>query len=250
MIGINLNFDMRKDSDSIEWYYFENSQEGAVYLGREISKLLFLLKDVQVLLFVSGGSSLTVLPYTENEDYSHVTISVLDERFGKTNENNNFSQLKLLPWSDYFLKKGGKFISTKILKGDTQKKLAERFEKEIENWMNINKKGKMIALFGMGSDGHTAGIFPFPEDSEMFNKIFDSKNIIASYDAAEKNIFPNRITTTNAIFKKIEIGFAFICGEEKRKALNDFKENNKKSNELPIMFLKSIKKIKIVTDIK
>jgi 6-phosphogluconolactonase/glucosamine-6-phosphate isomerase/deaminase len=237
---------MKKNS----WHFVENAEKSADYLGKEISKEIALLKDAPLLLFVSGGSSLTVLPYIENEDYDGVTVAPLDERFEESNKHNNFSQLKALPWSKQFLKKGGKFISTKVPKGDAQQKLAERFEKQINHWTKNNPNGRMIALFGMGSDGHTAGIFPYPENRDLFEHMFDAEKLVVSYDAAGKNSFTKRITTTNALFKRLDAGFAYICGSDKKAAVNDLRENKKRANELPAMFLSGIKKIKIVTDIE
>ncbi|MDD5397228.1 MAG: 6-phosphogluconolactonase [Candidatus Moranbacteria bacterium] len=241
---------MDKNINSNNWHSIANPEEGAAFLGLEISKEMMRLDDAPLLFFVSGGSCLTVLPKIESNDFGKVTVAVLDERFDQTNENNNFSQLEKMSWSDEFLKKGGTFISTKILGGDTQQKLADRFRSGIEKWINENNGGRMIALFGMGSDGHTAGIFPFPENQKQFFSLFDGDDIVASYDAKEKNQFPKRITATNALFKKLEIAFVYAYGEEKRKALLEFVIGEKKTNELPLMFLKNVKKVNIVTDAK
>ena len=241
---------MKKDLNLIDWNYFKSPQECRSFLGREIGDNLEKLKNESVLLFVSGGSCLDVLPDIVNENFNNITIAVLDERFDQSNENNNFEQLNALPWSKNFLKNGGVFISTKTLKDDTQQKLADRFQAEISKWINENKDGKMIALFGMGSDGHTAGIFPERENVKWFHDLFDGNEIIASYDATGKNQFTRRITTTNILFEKLEIGFAYIIGQEKKKALLDFKSGAKKANELPVMLIRNVKNIKLVTDIE
>jgi 6-phosphogluconolactonase/glucosamine-6-phosphate isomerase/deaminase len=191
-----------------------------------------------------------VLPYIKDVSFNNVTAVILDERFDQTNENNNFSQIENLSWSSYFLENGGTFISTKVLDTDTQKSLAERFEMQIEKWITKNPNGRVIALFGMGNDGHTAGIFPYPENKVFFDEMFDGERIIASYDADTKNKFSKRITTTNALFKRIDLGFAYIFGNDKKAALDDFRSGIKEVSELPVMFLKNIKKIKIVTDIE
>ncbi len=239
---------MEKNTQTIEWQQTENAEEAAEYLGREISREIEILKKNRLLFFVSGGSCLKVLPQIKNQDFSGVTVAVLDERYDETNENNNFSQLRKLAWTNNFLKKGGTLISTKVLTGDTQQKLLDRFQKQIEKWIVDNENGRMLALFGMGEDGHTAGIFPESEKPQVFDEMFDSRELFVAY-VTDKNKFPKRITATNALFKKLEMGFAFICGQEKEAALHEFKQNKKRVNELPVLFLRNVKRIKIVTDI-
>lgn len=239
-----------KNMRSVIWHHSANSSDGAEYIGREISTEINAKDGFPTLLLLSGGSCLSVLPHIKDVSFNGVTAVVLDERFDQTNENNNFSQIENLPWSGYFLENGGTFISTKVLEADTQQSLAERFEVQIENWITKNPNGRMIALFGMGSDGHTAGIFPFPENKKLFEDMFDGKSMIASYDANGKNKFSKRITTTNILFGRIDSGFAYIFGDDKKAALDDFRKGVKEANELPVSFLKNVKKIKIVTDIK
>ena len=241
---------MKKKLNSIEYNYIEKSQDGAIWLAGEISKEISSSVGKSSLLLVSGGSALDVLNNIKNESFAGVTLAVLDERFDEANENNNFSQIEKLPWSNGFLQNGGSFILTKVLPGDTQDILAQRFQIEIEKWISKNVGGRIVALFGMGADGHTAGIFPYPENSKLFKKLFDGDALVVSYFATGKNKFEKRITTTNSIFGKIKIGFLYVYGQEKASALHDFMKSEKNPNELPIMFLKGIEKIKLVTDIK
>jgi 6-phosphogluconolactonase/glucosamine-6-phosphate isomerase/deaminase len=241
---------MKKEDNPIDWNYIDNPIDGAVYLGGLISDKIEQLKDLPLLFFISGGSCFDVLPSIKLNDFQNVTVIVLDERFDQTNENNNFSQLLKNQWSEYFLKRGGDFIATNVISGENQQQLADRFKNEIESWINENRNGRMIALFGMGGDGHTAGIFPHKENPELFETLFNGSNIIASYDATGKNKFTARITTTNALFEKLEAGYAYVFGKDKHLALQDFRINEKASNELPVMLLRNVKNVKIVTDLE
>ena len=241
---------MQQEKENMQWNLVENAMEGALFLGEEISREIKKIKSNSILFLVSGGSCLNVLPYISNKNFEKVTVAVLDERFDVTNEHNNFSQLRKNSWSESFLNKGGKFISSAVTENETQEDLAIRFQSDIENWISDNKNGKIMALFGMGADGHTAGVFPYPENINFFQKMFNAEKLVVAYDAKEKNQFPLRITTTNALFGKLEIGFLYVCGEEKKKALDNFIKGEISSHELPVMFLRKIKRLKIVTDIK
>jgi 6-phosphogluconolactonase/glucosamine-6-phosphate isomerase/deaminase len=238
---------MKKNISKIKFKYIADSNQGAMYLGNEISNELNV--NVPVLLFVSGGSALNVLLHIKSESFRGVTLTVMDERFGKIIDNN-FYQIEKLDWSKNFLDNGGEFISTRVLKDDDQQSLADRFEMGIRKWISENKKGKIIGLFGMGADGHIAGIFPYPENEKLFNELFDGEKLVVSYDVGNKNKFSKRITTTNILFQKINVGFAYVYGQEKKQALNDFIKGKKGQNELPAMFLNSPKEIKIITDIR
>jgi 6-phosphogluconolactonase/glucosamine-6-phosphate isomerase/deaminase len=79
----------------------------------------------------------------------------------------------------------------------------------------------VIAIMGIGSDGHTAGIMPFPKNHTLFQKLFeDEDRWVVSYDAEDKNPYPLRITVTIPFLKKnVQQVIAFVVGQEKSTAL-------------------------------
>jgi len=56
-------------------------------------------------------------------------------------------------------------------------KLAHRYESSLFEWAKKHPEGKIIATMGIGFDGHTAGIMPYPENPETFARLFEDKEI-------------------------------------------------------------------------
>jgi 6-phosphogluconolactonase/glucosamine-6-phosphate isomerase/deaminase len=72
---------------------------------------------------------------------------------------------------------------------------------------------------------------------------------VRAYNAGTKNKYPERVTTTLTFLKQFDISLAFVCGEEKKPALNNVIEKKGKVNELPAISWHEIKNIKVFTDI-
>lgn len=231
---------------------FFSAKEAACQTGQDLSKKLNSVKKSgrNSLLLFSGGSAFSVLDYIgANALGNYLTICLLDERYDSGNQNNNFIQLTKTDFYRLAKKNCCHFINTSVKGGQTQKQLANYFERELKNWKRNNKKSSIFATVGMGADGHIAGIMPFPENDRLFKKLFCGKNWIASYDAKDKNPHRFRITTTITFLKLIDRVFGFICGKEKTANFNKITSPGKIS-ELPCRALKKIKDLKIYTDIK
>ena len=100
----------------------------------------------------------------------------------------------------------------------------------------------------MGGDGHTAGIFPYPEDPDFFEKTFRINGWVASYDATGKNVFRERVTTTFPFHETIDHAFAYVCGAEKRETLIALKNRSQALSEMPAMIFYDMPDIEVVTD--
>ena len=234
----------------INWKYYKDHNKCAAFVGKEISRQLKSGKDRPTLLLLSGGSALSVLDHIENDDWKSVTVTMLDERFEEDGSHNNFSQLESMAWFAKVIKGGCKIISTKIQTDDTQASLTERMDSSLRKWKNENPAGKIMAIFGIGADGHTAGIFPFPENQNFFQELFAKDSWVVGYDASGKNEFPFRVTTTLTLHRLISHGYAFVIGEEKRAALQKLRQHSLPLNELPANIFYEMADMTIVTNIK
>lgn len=126
-----------------------------------------------VLFLASGGSSaplaaaaLTALAGVFDGASAPVrpplTVSLVDERFGA--EGHADSNWRLLVEKGY---DPGKFKSLPLLRGDTATaadfaEATGRLRALLSDAVEKQKAGRLyvVALFGMGTDGHTAGILP------------------------------------------------------------------------------------------
>ncbi len=223
---------------------YKNKKDALMSLAKDLSNALGVGKEkgIPILFLISGGSSFEALEFISSDVLGeNITIAVLDERYDPTNKNNNFSQLKKLNFFKKAQSAKCHFIDTSAKKEQSQKELAEYFEKSLREWKKNNPKGVIFATAGIGADGHTSGIMPhkYPQEENEFYKLFDSENWVCAYDAKEKNKFPERITTTNTFLRQINKVFIFIFGKEKKKAFLSFKKNGI-SVEVPARVLKEI----------
>lgn len=203
-----------------------------------------------VLLMLSGGSAFAILEHLPKDVIDgNLTISVLDERFNMDPKINNFCQLEVTNFFDNVLERGGHIIGTRIHKNETLPQAAQHFEKQLRAWRKRSPDGVVLATMGIGEDGHTAGIMPFPENRKLFSHLFEEENWVAGYDAGSRNQFPLRFTVTNT-FLRDEVSFAlvFVTGEKKRLVIEKLK-SDLPLNEMPAQVTKQMKGVVFLTDV-
>jgi len=224
-----------------------DAASAAAEAGEQLNQLLIQNKTKPVLLMVSGGSALSILDYLgQNALGANLTISMLDERFTEDPKINNFHQLQKMDFYQTALQAECSFFSTLPRPEDTINSLTTRWQTNLKNWRSENPKGIIIATLGMGPDGHTAGMFPYPADE--FNKLFNSADWIRAYNVGDKNPFSDRITVTITFFKMIDIGLAYVSGAEKKQKLDAILQHQGKISDLPALAWQEIKKVKVFTD--
>ena len=221
----------------------------AAEAGEYLNSYLIDNKKRALLLMLSGGSAFNILDYVGQAALGeNLTVSVLDERFSEDPSINNFSQLQKSDFYQLALEAGASFFGTLPRPNESMFELAARWEKNLHTWKTKNPQGLILASLGMGPDGHTAGIFPFPEDAGKFHQLFENDNWVTAYDAAGKNPFPQRVTTTATFFKQIDFGFAYVCGQEKSAMLKRALEGNDEFSALPACAWQNIKEVMVFTD--
>ena len=211
-------------------------------LAKDLSAYLTKAKEQRknVLFLSSGGSALAVLDFIPSDILGeYLTIGVLDERYEKTNINNNFTQLKKTEFYKKAKKAGCSFIDTSVKEDQTQEELADFFEGELRGWMKKNPNGKIVATMGVGADGHTSGIMPFPEDENRFIDLFESARWVVAYDAGSKNPFSQRVTTTMTFLRKLDKIFVFMVGANKKTAFLQMQKSGQIA-EIPARVLKQL----------
>lgn len=191
----------------------------------------------RVLLFLTGGSSIAVgvkvaeiLRESEEKDLvKNLTITLTDERYGPIDHfNSNFFQLKEkgfdLPGANV----------APILVDDDRNITTEKFDTVLRQ--EFEKADYKIGLFGVGVDGHTAGILP---ESEAVL----SENLAYSYDTPTFS----RITMTRKAIEKLDEAVAWVQGKDKWKVVEDLGTDIDVIKQ-PAQILKKIPLLTIFTD--
>lgn len=211
----------------------EPAANGAQALTHSLTKALQLHEHV--LWLVCGGSSITiaseVMQALPDELTSKLVIMLTDERYGSVgHKDSNYLQLQEVGFDP----KQATFIPTlsnSLDLLDTAAEFGQRFTREAD------KADLTIAMFGIGSDGHIAGILP--------GSMAVTENAAAcGYDAGTFQ----RITLTFPSLMRIQIAYAFVYGAEKQQALSRLRHQDIPTSEQPSQILKSIPEAYVYND--
>ena len=174
-----------------------------------------------ILLIVSGGSALELMQNYDIDNEKRFTLAILDARWSTDPEQNNFMKLEKRPLYDQLVSNGAKVIDSAPQGDEIRDEFWHRVERALKNWRIVHPQGIVIATMGMGPDGHTGGVFPYPEDPDFFARMFLSDRWMISYDAEGKHDMPYRVTTTLTYMQsQIDHAVAVIAGEEKQPAFD------------------------------
>ena len=197
-----------------------------------------------ILLLLAGGSSLGLLEGASAENLDgRVTIAPLDERYSENPDENNMAQIMQTDFYQRARDNGVATIDTRVMAGETQAELTDRFNLALNNWFQKNPDGVVVATVGIGADGHVSGMIPFPENPEKFSELFantDETKLVVAYDATGKNPHPLRVTTTIHLMKKIHKAVVYVVGENKREAVIKFTDPAAVASQIPAVILKEI----------
>ncbi len=237
--------------------YKSDKSDVSVSAGSYISDLLSQYYDTPVLLLLAGGSSVDVLKHINPEYLTDLlTVTVTDERYSEELDENNFAILQSESFYNDLIQADSFCINTQVFQPETFEQFRARFEKNIKDWKADFPKGKIIALYGMGSDGHIAGIIPGVLDDQEFAIEYNSSNrLVGKMDATGKNKFPFRISTTFSFMKEwVDHTAMYVTGEEKKEALEKVLDSEKGDSSayitLPASVIVDMKDVVVFTDIK
>jgi 6-phosphogluconolactonase/glucosamine-6-phosphate isomerase/deaminase len=188
----------------------------------------------KVLFFVTGGSSVSVgskvAELLAGETLDNLTIMLTDERYGPLNhKDSNWYQLT----QKGFVLPGAVLIP--ILISEDIDKTTEIFNQVLEK--EFEKAEYKIGSFGIGPDGHTAGVLPG-------SVAVDSKDLACHYDTPAFL----RITITPVTIQKFDEVVAWVQGEAKWGVMEDLENKDIEIIKQPAQILKKVPLLTIFTD--
>lgn len=207
-----------------------NIGELADFVSSSINKKLELGKNV--LWFVSGGSSVPIEVEIAKKiiiNHDKLVVTLVDERYGPVgHSDSNYFRLEKsgfnIPQFNFIPFLFGKDIITTT--NDINKMLDSEFK----------KADYKIGFFGIGSDGHTAGILPH-------SKALTENKLACNYEAG----LYNRITTTPRVIYELDEAILYAVGESKWNAIEKLNDNLPIEEE-PAQVLKKVPLLTIYTD--
>lgn len=218
---------------------------------QQLNTLLVEHSATPVLLLLSGGSALQLIDEIDLTSLSKTTmISVLDERIG-SDENSNFYQLMQTVFYREAQKQGVQFFDVRAKEGENEKDAALRLQKMFRMLLKMMPTTTIIATVGVGPDGHTAGVMPYPDELDFFTETFDTKNDwIVGYDAGTKNSYPKRVTVSLSFLRDhIDYAIAYATGENKKESLQKLIAEEGSLAQTPARILREMKNVHLYTDV-
>jgi 6-phosphogluconolactonase/glucosamine-6-phosphate isomerase/deaminase len=192
-----------------------------------------LAADERVLWLVPGGSSITIAAEVskklDRKLLKNLAVTLTDERYGPVSHpDSNWRQLEEVG----FALPGAALVP--VLTGQDMENTVTRFANLLQKLFDNAEYS--VGFFGIGPDGHTAGILPdSPAVTEM--------TLAAGYDAGNFK----RITMTPPAIAKLDEAIVYAIGESKWPVLNQL-ESDMPLNEQPAQALKQVPRLTIFND--
>lgn len=219
----------------MEGIYSDNPiTASAEYLAATITA--HLAADEHVLWFLSGGSGAKVVLETDrllrHVDLTNLSVTLSDERYGPIGHSDeNWQQLL-----DGGLQLNGATLYRKLIDEDCTKTTDEFGAWIMQRMAASDYK---IGLFGVGTDGHTAGIKPHSPSVETS----------AWADCYTGEDF-ERITITPFTISQLDEAVVQASGQDKIETLKKLIYETGEVADQPAQILKSIPRCTLFTDNK
>lgn len=187
-----------------------------------------------VLWLVPGGSAMgvatKVLESLVEVDSGSLCITLTDERYGNPgHEDENWTQLMQLGFAVESIN------AYRVLRGESPEDTARDFSAKL--YELFNTYSYRIGLFGMGADGHTAGILPHTSG-------VDSDELAVYYVGDD---YP-RVTMTGEAIAQLDEAVLFAYGESKHEQVRRLLYEDIDAHEQPAKLLLDAGKFSVYTD--
>lgn len=196
-----------------------------------------------ILLMVSGGSAFSLLAGVDSAVLGpHITLTVLDERHTIDPTISNFAQLQKMTFYTRCLERGVQTIPTTVQAGESLQDLNKRFETSLRGWKAQHSDGVVVATMGIGSDGHTAGIFP-----GEWGVDFSGEAWVVGYSVPQTvNQYPDRLTVTYSFLRSQSNSvIVYAIGQDKFQLIQKLEQMNTFSPDVPYSILKELQNVKV-----
>jgi 6-phosphogluconolactonase/glucosamine-6-phosphate isomerase/deaminase len=185
---------------------------------------------------VPGGSNIKLSANVFNrlgeDDLAKLTVMLTDERFGEPGHPDS---------NDYQLAQAGVDFS-KVEHFPVLVSPTESLEETIANYSSqvkvaFEKSDYIFGQFGMGADGHTAGLLPHSPATQ-------ADGLVAGYKAADFT----RVSLTFHAVSKISEALVFVFGENKQQAVLNLRDKELSLEQEPAQIFKQLPEAYIIND--
>ncbi|HEX9679443.1 MAG TPA: 6-phosphogluconolactonase [Candidatus Saccharimonadales bacterium] len=194
--------------------------------------------DGNIVLLLSGGSSLNpvkeAFKLLDDETVGRIQLLQVDERYvDLSSSDSNWRQIKRALGSKF---KRLASSAGMLTRGEDAEDIAITYEMEIREL--LAGADETIGVYGVGADGHIAGMLPTKQPEE-FTRFLDGR-LVVDYQAHDFV----RITTTGALVTKLNELIVFACGPQKTAAVERI-DQRLQPHEHPAQMLKDAARVKL-----
>ncbi len=218
----------------------QTADQGILEFAESISKII--KRQRKVLWLVCGGSNIpaavrimdNIRASVSEADLGNLTVGQTDERYGQIGHaDSNWAQMLEAGFNIH------KVNTLPILVGKSLEATVSDYNDRLKIAMDdaLGARGVIFAIFGIGADGHIAGILPG-------SPAIDDPRCVTGYEAGSYI----RITLTPNVIRKIQVAYAFAFGESKKKALMAFRDDAAAIDIRPAELLKEIGEAYVYSD--
>ena len=230
---------------SIQFITRSDQQEGTQALAQKISSYVKVGK--RVLWLIPGGSNIPIAAEVLGRvranvslaELAQLTIALTDERYGPVGHpDSNWKQLQdqLMQTQTGDLHAIGLKDAYPILQGDPLEETVAQYGKTITTI--LNDIDVIVGQFGMGADGHIAGILPHSPATK------EETLPTAGYESKPFT----RISLSFPILRKITVAYMFVSNATKKEAIARLHEDNVSLEDQPAQILKAIPEVYVYID--
>ncbi len=227
------------------------SNDPLLFAAQALNEILRTHTDRATLLLLPGGSAQAIAAQVDPVLLSsRTTLSVGDERWTLTPEHSNTAQLVTLPaWQTYLLR-GVRTIDPRPHVSESLQDTSARFDRDIKLWHNTHSNGVVVAVLGIGTDGHLAGVLPMPTERERFASLFLAPHpyVRGYHSDTTTDEHASRMTITlRYLMRHVTHTIVYATGPQKRAALSSLDVPGPIA-DVPARILHHLQQVDIYTD--
>jgi 6-phosphogluconolactonase/glucosamine-6-phosphate isomerase/deaminase len=215
----------------------ENTGAAERTIAKQICDALYA--DTRVLWLVSGGSNVASEVAIMEQVRNHcigklegLAILPMDERYGSPgHENSNVQALRAAGFD------AGEATLIDVLMHNMPFEQTLAFYSEVTG-AALDNAGAIIGQFGLGADGHVAGVLPGSVATEA------NENITAGYEWTDYL----RLTLTPHALRAVQVAYVLAYGSSKQAALDRLRQKAEPLRDLPAMLLYDIADVYVYND--
>ncbi|MEK7646707.1 MAG: 6-phosphogluconolactonase [Patescibacteria group bacterium] len=216
------------------------SKDPSLGITEQSGALISLLREgKRVLWLLAGGSNIPIAAEiiakvrasVSSDTLSHLSLALTDERYGPVGHaDSNWFQLQQTGYDLWGI------TTYPILRDLSLKETIDAYDRDAEKF--LHSADVIVAQFGMGADGHIAGLLPRCS-------ALQSSRLVDGYVGAPFT----RISLTVPALHLVQIAYAFVFGESKKNALQNLHDKTLSLEEQPAQILKEIPEVYVYQDV-